>query len=105
MSLNHLNSQLAETSQMKEIVRKLNKLEKHYGRKERQKLLKKAAKPVVKRMKANLQPKRGTGLAKSTIKAMTFRKSPDVFVGPKKTGKKDPYYLFWYEFGAPANGF
>lgn len=70
-------------AQISEVNRKLNALSK--GLKKdiavNKKIKRKAARPVVRRMRENA-PKGKTGNLKKSIRILNLRKSPDVFVGP-----------------------
>lgn len=107
------------------IISRLNKLPKEYA-KERRKLLRLAAKPVIKairsKVKVGSKPHRRylkdgslaavyyPGNLKRSIRTLTFKKSKSVFVGPKlgkrgssggtyKGNKVDGYYGHMVEFG------
>lgn len=107
------------------IISRLNKLPKEYA-KERKKILRLAAKPVVKAIKSKVKVgskphrrylKDGSlaavyhpGNLRRSVRTLTFKKSKNVFVGPKlgksgsstgvfKGNKVDGYYGHFLEYG------
>ena len=78
---------------------------------ERKKILRTAARPLVKAMQKTTEFDDYTGEARKQIKSMTFAKSESYFVGPKKGDfiskrkrngeykKYHPFYLYFIEYG------
>jgi HK97 gp10 family phage protein len=140
---------MAKTIEMevKEAIKKLQLLPKEFRKKERKKVLRKAAKPLIEAAQNNISdsnephfryktskasnkmkaPKgKGNVIAvyhpgnlRKSIKALTFRRSGDVFVGPRvakrgsgghygKGSRIDGYYAAFMEFGTkdfPGTGY
>lgn len=125
--------------EVREAIKKLKKLPKEFSKKEKRKVLRKAAKPLIKTAQANIpmsskphyryktskasskiRAPKGKGRIVATyypgnlrrsIRAMTFRRSGDIFVGPRlasrgkgsgtfgKGNRVDGYYANQMEFG------
>lgn len=97
-----------DDEQFKKDVDKLLNL---FQKSERKKILRKASRPLVRRLKNLNEFNDYTGEAKESMRAFTFPKSLDYFVGPKKDvfiterprSKKNnayhPFYLYFLEYG------
>lgn len=96
----------------KEFVKSVDKLLNTFRKSERKIILRKASRPLQKRMKQATEFFDYTGEARQSIRSMTFSRSNDYFVGPKTDafptqrprGKKkaamfSPFYMYFIEYG------
>jgi HK97 gp10 family phage protein len=92
---------LSEYLQAIKISKKLRDIAKGVDEKERKRIYRAAAKPLIQQAKANT-PK-DTGLLRKSIKELPIARRQDaIYVGPKisKTSKKQqPFYAHWIEYG------
>lgn len=82
------------------INKKLRKVANSLDLKERKKIYRAAAKPLIKQAKSNT-PK-DTGALRKSIKVLPFARRQDaVYVGPRVIKGKDnqPFYAYWIEYG------
>lgn len=95
----------------KEFKKSVDKLLNSFGNKERKIILRKASRPLQKRMKAATEFFDYTGEARDSIRSMTWSRSDSYFVGPKtnvfpterpkrkKQTMFSPFYMMFIEFG------
>ena len=91
--------------------RDVDKLLNLFKPRERKEILRKASRPLQRRMKKSTEFLDYTGEARESIRSMTFSKSLDYFVGPKKDvfmterprSKSNkmyhPFYMYFIEYG------
>lgn len=95
----------------KEFKKSVDELLNLFKNKERKKILRKASRPLQKRMKAATEFFDYTGEARESIRTLTWANSNDYFVGPKtnvfptKRPKSrnqimfSPFYMYFIEYG------